>query len=264
MKHCRHSFREFFHAFFSFLFAFSAFFVFFVQFPSFVSADEKSVIKIESAQKSEYKKDEETDSDTIVLTGDVKVSVTSGGKTTTITADKINYNRSNEMIYAEGNVSLEQSSGGSSGGETVTADSLLFNTATLEGIFDNGRAMQTSSDALNLPSGSKLIVASEMFGRDSGGTIAFKSGNLTFCDDENPHWRIKATRIWLLPGGEFAFLNAVLYVGRIPLLYLPAFYYPKDELIFNPSFGYKSRTGYFFNTTTYLYGRKSASSSSST
>ena len=263
MKHCRHSFREFFHAFFSFLFAFSAFFVFFVQFPSFVSADEKSVIKIESAQKSEYKKDEETDSDTIVLTGDVKVSVTSGGKTTTITADKINYNRSNEMIYAEGNVSLEQSSGGSSGGETVTADSLLFNTATLEGIFDNGRAMQTSSDALNLPSGSKLIVASEMFGRDSGGTIAFKSGNLTFCDDENPHWRIKATRIWLLPGGEFAFLNAVLYVGRIPLLYLPAFYYPKDELIFNPSFGYKSRTGYFFNTTTYLYGRKSASSSSS-
>ena len=38
--------------------------------------------------------------------------------------------------------------------------------------------------------------------------------------------------------------------------------YPKDELIFNPSFGYKSRTGYFFNTTTYLYGRKSADSSS--
>ncbi len=226
-------------------------------------SDEKSVIKIESAQKSEYKKDKENDSDTIVLTGDVKVSVTSGSKTTTITADKINYNRGNDMLYAEGNVKLDQSSGGSSGGETVTANSLLFNTVTLEGIFDNGRAVQTSSDALNLPSGSKLIVASEMFGRDSGGTIAFKSGNLTFCDDEDPHWRIKASRIWLLPGGEFAFLNAVLYVGRVPLLWLPAFYYPKDELIFNPSFGYKSRTGYFFNTTTYLYGRKSADSSSS-
>lgn len=242
---------------------FSAPFLFFLlSLASIAFSAEKSVIKIESAQKSEYKKDEENGSDTIVLTGDVKVSVTSGSKTTTIKADKINYNRGNDMIYAEGNVELDQSSGGTSGGETVTADSLLFNTVTLEGIFDNGRAVQTSSDALNLPSGSKLIVASEMFGRDSGGTIAFKSGNLTFCDDEDPHWRIKASRIWLLPGGEFAFLNAVLYVGRVPLLWLPAFYYPKDELIFNPSFGYKSRTGYFFNTTTYLYGRKSADSSS--
>ena len=201
---------------------FSAPFLFFLlSLASIAFSAEKSVIKIESAQKSEYKKDEENGSDTIVLTGDVKVSVTSGSKTTTIKADKINYNRGNDMIYAEGNVELDQSSGGTSGGETVTADSLLFNTVTLEGIFDNGRAVQTSSDALNLPSGSKLIVASEMFGRDSGGTIAFKSGNLTFCDDEDPHWRIKASRIWLLPGGEFAFLNAVLYVGRVPLLWLP-------------------------------------------
>jgi len=227
------------------------------------SEKEKSIIKIEKAQKSEYKKDKETNTDTMVLSGNVVVSVSQGSKTTKITADKINYNRANDMIYAEGNVVLEQSSGGSSGGETVTAKSLLFNTLTLEGIFDNGKAIQTSSDALNLPSGSKLIVDSDIFGRDSSGTISFKSGNLTFCDDENPHWRIKATRIWLLPGGEFAFLNAVLYVGRIPLLWLPAFYYPKDELIFNPSFGYKNRTGYFFNTTTYLYGRKSTSSTTS-
>ena len=44
-------------------------------------------------------------------------------------------------------------------------------------------------------------------------TVAFKNGSLTFCDEENPHWHIDATRIWLLPGGEFAFFNALLYVG---------------------------------------------------
>lgn len=222
--------------------------------------DGTSVIKIESAQKTEYRKDKDAGSDTIVLTGDVKVSVSRGGTTTRISADRINFNRANDMIFAEGNVTLAQSSGDASGGETVTAESLLFNTATLEGVFDNGRAVQTSSDALNLPSGSTLIVASDVFGRDSGGTIAFKSGNLTFCDDENPHWRILASRIWLLPGGEFAFLNAVLFVGRVPLLWLPAFYYPKDELVFNPSFGHKARTGYFVNTTTYIFGRKTNSS----
>ncbi len=216
---------------------------------------EKSIISIEQAQKSEYKKDAVNGGDSIVLSGDVRVSVSRGKTKTTICADKVNYNRSTEMLYAEGNVSLEQE-GSKSGGETITASSLLFNTATLEGVFDNGRAVQVSSDAINLPSGSKLIVASDIFGRDSGGTIAFKSGELTFCDDENPHWRIKATRIWLLPGGEFAFFNALLFVGRVPLLYLPAFYYPKDELIFNPAFGFKQREGYYINTTTYLYGRK--------
>ena len=230
--------------------------------PLFAADGEKSVISIDQAQKVENTKDAVSGEDCIVLTGNVKISVSRGSTKTTISAERINYNRATEMLYAEGSVSLEQT-GGSAGGETITASSLLFNTATLEGVFDNGRAVQTSSDAINLPSGSTLIVASDVFGRDSGGTIAFKSGELTFCDDENPHWRIKASRIWLLPGGEFAFLSATLYVGHVPLLYLPAFYYPKDELLFNPTFGFRQREGYYINTTTYLYGRKGTDAKSS-
>ena len=230
--------------------------------PVFSADGEKSIISIEQAQKVENTKDPVSGTDSIVLSGNVKISVTRGSSKTTITAERINYNRASDMLYADGSVSLTQT-GGSAGGETITASSLLFNTATLEGVFDNGRAVQTSSDAINLPSGSTLIVASEVFGRDSGGTIAFKSGELTFCDDENPHWKIKATRIWLLPGGEFAFLNARLFVGRVPLMWLPAFYYPKDELLFNPAFGYRQREGYYINTTTYLYGRKPSSAVSS-
>ena len=221
----------------------------------FAADDEKSVISIESAQKTEYKKDVVTGSDSIVLTGGVRISVTRGSTKTTILADSVNYNRETDMIYAEGNVQLDQT-GAKAGGEKVTAKSLLFNTSSLEGIFDNGRVVQTQSDAINLPSGSKLNVASTIFGRDSGGTIAFKNGELTFCDDEDPHWKIRARRIWLLPGGEFAFFSALLYVGHVPLFYFPAFYYPKDELIFNPAFGYRNREGYYVNTTTYLIGRK--------
>ena len=48
----------------------------------------------------------------------------------------------------------------------------------------------------------------------------------------------------------------------MPLLWLPAFYYPKDELIINPSFGYRNREGYYINTTFYLYGRKPANAKS--
>ena len=235
---------------------------------------ETTVITINNARQTAYRSNEETGNDTIVLEGSVSLSVQKGKSTNEIKADKITYDRKTEMLYAEGNVAITMK-GGSSGNDTATADSLLLNTSTLEGVFDGGRIVQTKSDALNLPSGSTLIVFSEIFGKGNENVISFKNSSLTFCDDENPHWHIDATRTWLLPGGEFAFFNALLYVGVVPVLYFPAFYYPKDELIFNPVFGYTKREGYFVQTTTYLWGRKplnnasnasksSSSSSSST
>ncbi|MGI5116402.1 hypothetical protein [Treponema sp. SP13] len=217
--------------------------------------DEKTVITIEHSQATSYEKNKETGNDTIVLNGDVRISVAKGNTKTTIRAERITYDRKTKMMYASGGVSMEQA-GGAAGNSTATASSLMFNTSTLEGVFDDGRIVQTQTDSINLPSGSTLIVASDMFGRSESNTVAFKNGSLTFCDDENPHWHIDATRIWLLPGGEFAFFNALLYVGVVPVLYLPAFYYPKDELIYNPVFGYDVRRGYFIQTTAYLYGRK--------
>lgn len=216
----------------------------------------KSVINIKNADKTEYVKNAETGEEEIVLTGSVSLTVTQDKTETSITASKITYNRKTSMIYASGSVELRQT-GGADGSQNISAESLLLNTETLEGIFDGGKIVQLSSDAINLPSGSSLIVSSELFGKTSSNSITFKNATLSFCDDEeDPHWKIKSSRLWLLPGGEFAFLNSVLYVGNVPLLYLPAFYYPKDELIFNPTFGSDLRKGYYINSTTYLFGRK--------
>ena len=230
-------------------------FLFFWPLNVFAQEKNRTVITIENARSTQYEKDKETGNDVILLSGDVKVSVEKGGSKNVISADEIKYDRVSEMMYAVGNVSLEQTTS-SSGGMNVTATSLMFNTSTLEGIFDDGRVVQTKTDAINLPAGSTLIVASDIFGRSESNTIAFKDGVLTFCDDEDPHWKIKASRIWLLPGGEFAFVNALLFVGPVPVFYFPAFYYPNDELVFNPVFGYRAREGYFIQTTTYLFGRK--------
>ncbi len=223
---------------------------------------EVTVITINNARQSAYKKDEETGNDSIVLEGAVSLSVQKGSTTNDINADRIVYDRKTEMLYAEGNVEIIMK-GGSSGNSTATASSLIMNTSTLEGIFDDGRIVQQQSDAVNLPAGSTLIVFSEIFGKGNENVITFKNSSLTFCDEEDPHWHIDATRTWLLPGGEFAFFNALLYVGYVPVLYFPAFYYPKDELIFNPVFNYTKRKGYSVQTTTYLWGRKPLSSSSS-
>lgn len=229
---------------------------------SFSIFAEDSVITIESADSTSFEKDKETGEEQIVLKGAVSISVKKGDVFIKISSSYVSFNRTTDMLFAQGNVELTQTSA-SQGNQNVSASSLLMNVSTLEGVFDDGRIFQTQSDAINLPSGSVLVVSSDMLGKDSKDTIAFKNGDLTFCDAENPHWKIKASNIWLLPGGEFAFFNALLFIGNIPILYLPAFYYPKDELIFNPSFGYDTRSGYYFQTTTYLYGRKPLDNGSS-
>ena len=238
--------------------------LFFIFFSSNLSAQESEVttITIENSMQTSYKKSEDGGEDLIELEGAVEISVKKGSNKTSIKADKVTYNRATEMLFASGNVEIV-TEGASAGGEKTTANSLLMNTSTLEGVFDGGRVVQTKSDALNLPSGSTLIVFSDLFGKSQSNTISFKNSKLTFCDDEDPHWHIDATRTWLLPGGEFAFFNALLYVGPVPVLYLPAFYYPKDELIFNPVFSKSDRKGFTVQNTYYILGRKPLQSSSS-
>lgn len=242
---------------------FALFILFFSFCSPFFSQDSNvTTITITKARATDYVKDKETNNDCIVLKGDVHLSVKKGSNVTEISSDTITYDRNTQMLYANGNINIVTKSE-ASGEQKITATSLIMNTATLEGVFDGGKVINTQSDAINLPAGSTLVVFSELFGKSDNNTIVFKNSSLTFCDDENPHWHIDASRTWLLPGGEFAFLNALLYVGPIPVLYFPAFYYPKDELVFNPYFGFRQREGYYFQTTTYLYGRKNISSNTS-
>ena len=231
-------------------------------------AKEPAVVKILSARKTEYKKDASDNSELIFFTGDVSLSVTQGDSVLSIEADAVTFNRSKSLLYAEGSVKFGTKDGlsgssSSSGSDMMTASYLLLNTETQEGFFDDGKVVQGNSGAINLASGTKLIISSDLFVKGNSNTVTFKDGVLTFCDADDPHWKIKASRIWLLPGNEFGFLNALLYVGHIPVLYFPFFYYPKDEMIFNPTFGYDPRKGYSFQTTTYLIGRKKLDSSSS-
>ena len=146
--------------------------------------EETTVITIKNASQTSYKKSEETGNDTIVLKGEVAISVKKDNVTSEITADFVSYDRKTEMLYAEGNVTIA-TTGAASGNDTTSADSFLLNTSTLEGVFDGGRVIQTQSDAINLPSGSTLIVFSDMFGKGASNAIAFKNSSLTFCDDIN-------------------------------------------------------------------------------
>ena len=73
---------------------FCVFLVVFVPFFSFSEEETKrTVITIDNAISTQYEKDKESGNDIILLTGNVKVSVSSGSSKNVISADSIHYDR---------------------------------------------------------------------------------------------------------------------------------------------------------------------------
>ena len=214
-------------------------------------SDAQSEVTTEDAQKAvDSKKD-----DIIVFTGGVSLSVKDGSSLSTIESDKLIYNRSENMIEAEGNVRYSRKTGGSEDAEEFSGELLLFNIDEMEGIFLDGMIKQAPRKKGDNP----FTIQSATVGRDASGATGFKNAVLsTNTDpDDDPLWSIRASRIWVLPGNELAFANGYFSIGVVPIFYLPFFYYPADEMIFHPVFGFRNREGYFIQTTTYLLGRKS-------
>lgn len=229
-------------------------------------------VTIESAQRSEYVKTGEggepgegdetgeggetgedgTIGEVVRFSGNVVIVVKENESVSRICADEIVYDKVRDTIEARGNVSYEHTTG-KTGAEKFRGELFLFNLKKQEGIFLGGTVEQDSGSKKSDP----YIVHAEVTGKDSSSTMAFKKGVLTTCDAEDPHWSINATRIWLLPGNEIALLNGIFFIGPLPVFYIPFFYYPSDEMIFHPVFGFRNREGYFVQTTTYVYGRKS-------
>lgn len=200
--------------------------------------------KIESGEK----KDE-----LIIFTGFVSISVTDENSVSTITADKIIHNKTRETLTATGNVVYTRKVG-SSEGESFKGEALIFNIKKLEGVFVDGIIEQAPSKKGQDP----FRIHTGLAGRNESGAIAFKDALLTTSKEKYPLWSIRASRLWILPGNEMAFFNGFLSVGVVPIMYFPFFYYPSDEMLFHPVFGFKNREGAFVQTTTYLLGRKPA------
>ncbi|WP_422480752.1 hypothetical protein [Pleomorphochaeta sp. DL1XJH-081] len=85
-------------------------------------------------------------------------------------------------------------------------------------------------------------------------TIAFSQGMLT-TNEEQAYFSIRANTLHLVDGGDLFVTNAKISLGRVPMLWVPFFYYPGKTFVFNPAIGVESERGMFFSSSTELYGR---------
>ena len=212
------------------------------------------LIKIESAQLAEYFTVDEVDETYVRLRGGVVVTVDDRESEDrhVISADEVIYNQSTDSLTARGDVEYRLVAG--EGEDVFRGEALSFDVATTEGAFVEGsteREHFTGTDTITFRfSGDRVV-------RLADDTIVLQQGQITSSPDpQAPNYEIRAREMWILAPSEWALRGATLFVGRIPVFYLPFFFRAGDELIFHPSLEIDDQRGTALNTTTYLIGRR--------
>jgi len=240
--------------------------------PPAASAGKGKTITIESASEASYAKAVEEDGGIVRASGGVVLSlVDENGDSHRVEADRIAYDRATGSMTARGHVRYERKSGSST--EVFTGEALSASVEDWSGVFLDGKirrssgssggtgtasstATSSSTSGSTASSERGVVIAADVVVKRSTDVMVLKDGVISACDAEDPHYSIKAGKIWILGDKEWALANAVFSLGNVPILWLPFFYYPGDEIVFHPVLGYRSREGRFAQTTTYLIGSK--------
>lgn len=213
------------------------------------------VITINSADSTEYIKIEEDDSSKIRLAGRVNISVSDpkSGETLNLKADKVLFDNNTNILNASSDVRLERKKADGSI-DIILAENMELNIDDLAGLFVDAKSSQEVQEA-----GKKAVFFNaEEISKLGSDVMLFKDALVSSCEEDNPHYSIRASKLWILGNNEWAMLDATLFAGEVPILYVPFFYYPGEEIVFNPVFGFDERFGYYVQTTTYLLGTKEA------
>lgn len=219
-----------------------------------VQAAAKRTVTVRSARESEYYTLPDVGEKYVILRGDVVLEVRDETNATVqvIKAATVTYNQTRKTVSAEGHVTYALTRGGNT--DTFTGQRLSFDLDSSEAVFYDGRTSRIiKKGGKDIPYTFKGKTISRM----PNDTVILQEGSFTSSDTpDDPLYEVRASRVWILAPGEWAVQNALLMIGRVPIMYLPGFFLPGDEFFFNPNIGYKSREGSFIQTTTYLLGRK--------
>ncbi|MDR1469789.1 MAG: LPS-assembly protein LptD [Spirochaetaceae bacterium] len=223
-----------------------------LELPAPLPAEEGAqVIVIESARITEYFTVEAVEEDYARLSGGVVVTLKDKTAIYKISAWEMLYNRTRNILSATGGVEYLKEDGDTR--ETFRGDSITINLDTWAGTF-----IDSVSE--------KSIAGGDTAYRFTGAIISqngeevsvLRNAKITNAKTDEPYWSLTAARLWLLPGTDWALVSGVLKVGEIPVLWVPAFFWPSDEFVFHPVVGTRTREGTFFQTTSYIWGKAKA------
>lgn len=196
---------------------------------------------------------------TVRLTGNVSVSFTllDGTAAKTLAADEMIVDSRYCRLTAFGNVNyhdgLEDSPISRIDADVVT---FLWDRGSFfaSGGFTSSQRENSEGEEITFYTSGDLF---NYRAADSG--LFFDDGFIT-SDIRRAYSSISANNLALLEGGDMFLQGAWVKLGRVPILYLPFFFFPASRLVGNPAFGFNSSRGMFLSTTFELFGSYPASS----
>ena len=187
-------------------------------------------------------------------------------------ADNAVFNEYTRAIDLEGNVKLEEFSVADKPVKLIRARNLTVNMASSTVVSPEDFVMDDDDGTTYGKSG--VMDYASGAGRIKEGRFAYKNfvfrgrvvdftktkytyrkASITSCDEEPPHYRLRSSRIYLVPDSYFLAYNNVFFLGKLPVFYFPVIYKPLGGgtpfvSIFRP--GYDQRNGFFIKST-YVY-----------
>lgn len=131
---------------------------------------------------------------------------------TTLTCDRAVVYLATKDAFLSGRVRVTQPGG------LLTGDEVLYNFETRKGAVLKAHGIVDP-----------WLTAGDRVDKVSDSGFVARAGYLTSCDFETPHTRLQAKQVRIIPGDRVSIRHAVLYVGPIPILYLPSYTHPLDD-----------------------------------
>ena len=174
-----------------------------------------------------------------LITGTNGVFVKYGGAV--LTADVVSVNKQTADVLADGNVRIE------SGDQLWVGDHIRYNFKT----------KRMASEQFRTGKSPVFAGGTGLTGDVSNRVYSADNSFVTTDDIADPVYRVRASKIKIIPGKSVEMWNAVLMVGQVPIFYFP--YYKRnlgaraDNFNFSP--GYRSRYGaYVLGTYSWFLG----------
>ena len=187
-----------------------------------------------------------------VLSGSPSIAIRDGEINSVLTADTIVVDTENSKLTALENVSYTTDDESSSL-KDISADIVTIS-------WDSGSLTVTNATTTTESSGDDgsesltIYTSGETLSYSSDGGMFYSDGFITSNPDQ-AYLSITAKELAMLPGSDMFISNAYLSIGRVPLLWLPFFFFPGSQITGNPAIGFTSARGAFLNTTFELLGK---------
>jgi hypothetical protein len=149
----------------------------------------------------------------------------------TLYCDRLEFLQEEQVAVAEGNVILETVKE-----ERVLGDRLVYNFGTMTGVLNDATVYSAP-----------FYGAGETIAKVGENHLTVEEGYITTCDHDKPHYRIRSRKIDIHPGEKAVARNIRLFLGNLPLLYLPKYTQNLTDqrpfVVFTP--GYDKDWGFF-------------------